>query len=215
MQAYLLINTLFKTAEYKLVHSDCLKITELSLFGAKSKKVLLNSVKREDGQSVPSFVPYLVLIFGFITLVSAIYFSQYSTILSNNLMNIIFFFVSVTAALAFICYPSKTIVYTDAYSNSVLLKINKSSMINNATDQFVTDLDEAIHNTKTEESNRINLKKNAKTQFEMHNKNVNDLFNLGLIDEALYNRICSSMQEKVFGKITSRVVNNNVIYLNR
>ena len=215
MQAHLLINTLFKTAEYKLINSDYLKITELSLFGSKSKKVLLNSIKSEDSQSIPLFVSYLVLVLGFSLISTSIYFSQYSILLSSNLMNIIFFLACITSAMAFICKPVKTLTYRDTYSNSVLLKINKSAMINNAIDQFIIDLNAAIERSKKEESNKINLKKNAKIQYDIHNKNVDDLFNLGLIDEALYDRICNSMHEKIFGNVTKQTMSNNVIYLNR
>jgi len=215
MKSYLLINSLFKTAEYKLVNSDCLKITELSLTGSESKKVLLTSIKREDGQSIPSFVSWSILFLGCALVSLAFYFSQYSTILSSNLLNIIFFLLTITAASTLILRPVKTYTYKDTFSNKVLLKISKNSLINNATKQFVTDLNEAIENTKAKDFNRINLKKNAKIQYDIQHKNVDDLFNLGLIDEALYNRICNSMHEKVFGTITKQVINNNVIYLNR
>lgn len=215
MQAHLLINTLFKTAEYKLVNSDCLKITELSLYNARSKKVLLNSIKYEDGQSLPSFLSYLVLFIGFSLIAATFYFGQQSTLLNNNLLNITFFLSCITGALAFILKPAKTYTYRDTYSNNILLRINKSAMINNATDSFVTALNEAIEKTQADETKRINLNKNAAIQYDIHNKNVDEMFNLGLIDEVLYNRICTSMHEKVFGKVTHQSMGSNIIYLNR
>lgn len=215
MQAYLLINTIFKTIEYKLVNSDSLKVTELSMYAEKSKKVLLNSINIEHGQSVPSFISWLILFLGCSVTLLVSYFSQYSSLLQNNLMNVIFFLVSITLALTLICRPTKTIKYRDVYSNNVLLKLSQNSMINNAQNEFVYDLNEAIEKAKAEESNKINLKKNVQLQYEVHNKNVDELFNLGLIDEALYNRVCSSMHEKVFGGIKQHVMTNNVIYLNR
>jgi len=215
MQSYLLINSLFKTAEYKLVNSDCLKITELSLSSSDSKKVLLNNIKCEDTQSIPSFISWLILITGCILVATTLYFSQSSTLLSNNLLNVIFFLLTITVAATLISRPVKTYTYKDTSSNKVILKISKSALINNATKEFVSDLNTAIENTKVEEFNRINLKKNAKIQYETQHKNVDDLFNLGLIDEALYNHICNSMHEKVFGTINKQVTSNNVIYLNR
>ncbi len=215
MQSYLLINSLFKTAEYKLVNSDCLKITELSLTKSDAKKVLLSRIKREEGQSIPSYVSWLILSLGCSLIASIIYFSLFSTLISDNLLNIIFFLSTITIASMLITRPVKTYIYKDTDSNNVLLKISKSALINNATKQFVEDLDQAIENTQADSFSRINLKKNAKIEYEKQHKNVDDLFNLGLIDEALYNRICNSMHEKVFGTITKQVMDNNVIYLNR
>lgn len=215
MQAYLLINTLFKTAEYKLVNSDYLKITELSLYNAESNKVMLDNIRCEDGQSLPSSLSYLTLFVGFLLIATTLYYSQYSTILSNNLLNIIFFLSCISGAMAFMLKPAKTYTYRDTYSNKILLRINKSAMLNNATDSFVTELNAAIQRTEEETTKRINLKKNTEIQYEIHNKNVDEMFNLGLIDEALYNRICNSMREKVFGTISNQTNDNNVIYLNR
>ena len=86
---------------------------------------------------------------------------------------------------------------------------------NNITHKFITDLNTAIEDAKDFESEHVNLKSNAKLQYEQHNKNVDDLLNSGLIDEVLYKRICKSMKENVFGKPQPQHAINNVVYLNR
>jgi len=193
MQAYLLTKSLFKTSEYKLDNSHCLEITELTASKAQSKKIQLNSINYEESQSLPSFIPWLIFLVGCTLITSMLYLSQYSSTLSNNILNAIAFLSCSTIALAFLTKPIKTIKYRDIYSNSILFEItndDKGSILQN---NFIDDLKTAIEKAKTEESNKTNLMPNAKQQYEMHNKNVDDLFNLGLIDEALYNRVCSSI----------------------
>lgn len=217
MQSFLMINALFKTIEYKLVSPSNLKITELSAAGSQHSKIfLLNSVNVEEGQTTPSYLPWLVLILGCVAIASVIYFSNISALLYNNLMSAVSFLVCFFCVLALMCKPAKTQIYRDSFSNNVLFKLNDYEA-NNTTRQFVSDLNSAINEVKELESNRINLKSNAKLQYEIHNKNVDELLNSGLIDEALYNRICNSMHENFFGKLElqERHISNNVIYLNR
>lgn len=216
MQSFLMINSLFKTIEYKLVTPSSLKITELSSSGSQqSKTYSLNSVNIEEGQTAPSFLPWLILILGAISLASLLFFSKNSEVLSNNIISAASFLTCIFGALAFLCKPTKTLVYRDSFSNNILFQLDDYETRNNATKQFVTDLNMAIEDSKEIETDRINLKSNEKLQYEIHNKNVDDLFNSGLIDEALYNRICKSMHKNIFGKEETHHAVNNVVYLNR
>lgn len=218
MQSFLMINTLFKTIEYKLVSPSNLKITELSTSGSQhSKTYSLNSVNIEEGQTTPSYLPWLVLTVGCIAVASVIHFSHSSTLIYNNLMSSVSFLICVFGVLALICKPVKSQVYRDTFSNNILFKLNDYESRNIITRQFISDLNSAINEAKEVESNRINLKSNAKLQYEIHTKNVDGLLNSGLISEVLYDSICNSMHEKVFGKLElpQHDVRDNVIYLNR
>ncbi len=216
MKSFLMINTLFKTIEYKLVTPNNLKITELSSSGSQQSKTFsLNSISVEEGQTTPSYLPRLVLSLGCVAIASITFFSKSSPLIYGNLMSAVSFLVCIFGALALMSKPVKSQIYRDSFSNNILFKLSDYEARNNATRQFVSDLNSAIDEAKDVESNRINLKSNAKLQYEIHNKNVDELLNSGLIDEALYNRICNSMHEKVFGELPEHHVSNNVIYLNR
>lgn len=216
MQSFLMINALFKTIEYKLVTPSNLKITELSTSGSHNSKTFsLNSVNVEEGQTTPLYLPWLILLLGSVAIASIIFFSKNSSFLSNNLMSSVSFLVCVFGALVLICKPVKSKIYRDSFSNNILFKLNDDEVRNNASRQFITELNSAIIEAKKVESNRINLKSNAKSQYDIHNCNVDALLNSGLIDEVLYDRICNSIQKKVFGKFQEQEVINNVIYLNR
>ena len=218
MQSFLMVNALFKTIEYKLISPSNIEIAELSASGSKhSRTFSLNSIIVEEGQTTPSYLPWLVLLIGCAAVASVVYFSNSSTLLNNNLMSAVTFLTCVFGAFVLICKPVKSQIYRDSFSNNILFKLNDDAAKNNATRQFVCDLNSAINEAKELESNRINLKSNAKLKYEIHNKNVDELLNSGLIDEALYNRICNSMHEKVFGKLKlpEHHASNNVIYLNQ
>lgn len=215
MSSHLLINSLFKTVEYKLQHSDSLAITELSVSGANTKSVLLSKLDYEEGQTLPTFVSWLTLLLGFGTIGVAVYLSQSIPLLQDNLMNVVFFLGSVFCVLALILKPVKTQTYRDMHSKEVLFKLNNDRRINTATHTFIKDLNTAIEEAKELESNKINLKKNAQSQYELQHKNVDDLFNLGLIDEVLYKNICNSIHQKLFGTFNKHTTDDNVIYLNR
>lgn len=216
MQSFLMINSLFKTIEYKLVNLSNLDITELSDSGTQdSKTFTLNSINIEEGQTTPTYLSWLVLSLGVVAIALTVFFSRNSEPLYNNLISTVSFLACTFGALALICKPIKTQIYRDSFSNNILFKLNHYEARNNATKQFVNDLNSAIKHAKEIELDQINLKPNAKSLFETHNRNVDNLLNSGLIDEALYDRVCSSMHEKVFGKSPEQHINNNVIYLNR
>ncbi|MEH6456349.1 MAG: hypothetical protein V7749_08505 [Cocleimonas sp.] len=211
-----MINALFKTIEYKLVTPNSLKITELSASGSEDSKTFsLNSVNVEEGQTTPSYLPWLIMLLGSVAIASTVYFSKNSSLLSNNLMSVVSFLVCVFGALVLISKPTKSQIYRDSFSNNILFKLNDNEVKNNANRQFIADLNSAIIEAKEVELNRINLKSNAKSKYDIHNSNVEALLNSGLIDEVLYDRICNSIQEKVFGNFQEKEVINNVIYLNR
>jgi len=212
MQAYLLTRSYLKTIEYKLNNSDSLEVNELSITGSQNKYFQLSNLIIKQGQSIPSFVSWIILTLGISLIVTSIYLSQSYAFMQSNLMNIVFFLASVTGALAFICKPVKLTKYLDLYSNRVVFELKSTNEKTTAT--FITDLNLAIKYAK-EKENRINLKSSAKYEYEHQHKNVDDLFNLGLIDEVLYNRICNTLQEKFFGTVTKHVNNDNVIYLNK
>jgi len=212
MQAYLLTRSYLKTIEYKLNNSDSLEVNELSITGSQNKYFQLSNLIIKQGQSIPSFVSWIILTLGISLIFTSIYLGQSYAFMQSNLMNIVFFLASVTGALAFICKPVKLTKYLDLYSNRVVFELKSTNEKTTAT--FITDLNLAIKYAK-EKENRINLKSSAKYEYEHQHKNVDDLFNLGLIDEVLYNRICNTLQEKFFGTVTKHVNNDNVIYLNK
>lgn len=216
MTIQLLQNSFFKTIEYTIKNSDTLELSELSMSGkTRSNSILLNNISDSESQSIPPFVSWMVLFIGCVLVASVIYLSQTSSIVHSNLLNIIFFLASITCAFAFITKPEKIQVYRDSHSNQILFKLKNDSHTKLTNQKFIIELNTAIRDAKDIESNKINLKTNVKLQYDIHNKNVDDLFNLGFIDEALYNRICRSMHDKVFGKVNRTKASDNVIYLNQ
>lgn len=218
MQAYLLIKSLFTTVECKLLDRHNLQVTRLSLSGSDLQKISVNRIKKEVGQTLPNYASVCVAIIGSLIMLACIVASQYSALLHNNLLSLLSFGLCITAASVYLCRPVNTIKYRDIYSDQVLFTITQQHTLETSTGlqtEFINSLDQAIETAQAEEANRINLKNSLKQQLETHNKNVDDLFNLGLIDEALYKRICNSMHEKVFGKPHKHTLNNNVVYLHR
>lgn len=213
MNSFLMINSLFKTIEYKLVDSSKLEITELSISGkASSKTFSLNSLNIEEGQSTSSSLPWLVLFLGSVSIAAVIYFSKESTLISHNLLSAVSFLICAFGALALICKPAKTHIYRDSFSNHLLFELNELSTEKNTTNLFIKDLNSAINSAKDEDNN---LRPKVLSEFEKHTNNINELLNSGLIDESLYNRVCESMHNKVFGDENKELTNsNNVIYLN-
>jgi len=212
-----MINTLFKTNEYRLVDSSKLEITELSMSGERSSKTFsLNSVNIEEGQSTPSSLPWLVFLLGCVSIAALVYFSKESSLIANNLLSAISFLICTFGALSLICKPVKTQIYRDSFSNNMLFKLDEFSNANNATNTFIQDLNSAIELAKKEDPNLTTVRPNVLLEYERQTKNINDLLNSGLIDENLYNRVCTSMHNKVFGEEPKIVTNsNNVIYLNQ
>ncbi len=212
----IVINTLFKTIEYKLLSSSNLELNILTRSGSlNSKTISLNSINVEEGQNTPSFLPWLVLLLGCIVISWITYVSRDSVLIYNNLLSIISFLSCVFGSIALLCKPIKSQKYLDSFSNNVLFEFDQSLIKNSATRQFINDLNAAIEEAKQFESSSTSLKSNAELQYEIHTDNVNDLLNSGLIDEVLYDRICNTMYEKFYGTFTKNLEVNNVIYLKR
>lgn len=212
----IMINTLFKTVEYKLLSSGYLKLNVLTKSGSHhSKKISLNSITIKEGQTTPTFLSWLVILLGCITTAFILYASNNSALIHNNILSIISFVVCVFGATALLCKPIKSKRYHDSFSNSILFEFDESSVKNSATSQFISQLNSAIEEAKKVESHPINLKPNPELQYEIHTEYVNSLLNMGFIDEALYDRICNNMHEKFYGVFTKNQISNNVIYLKR
>lgn len=215
MKSFLMINTLFKTIEYKLMASGNLEVTEISaLHSHQSKTFSLNSLSVEEDQSTPSSLSRLVLVLACVAIAAAIYFSHSSIFLSDNLLSTISFLICSFGALALISRPVKSQIYRDAFSNKILFKLNHHSANNNTTMKFINDLNQAINDANETESSDTDLRVNVQLQYETHIQNINDLLNLGLIDEQLHKRIRNSMREKIFGE-PKPVIEDNIIYLNK
>ena len=216
MQSYLLINSLFKTIEYKLVTPNSLKITELFNSGSsRSSTFSLNTINKTEGYSRPSYLSWGLFLVAISSIVSVILFKSDSAFIDSNLIYIIFLFSSILGTFAYLCKPMKSTIYKDSFSNRTIFQLSEDKIKHNATKQFLTDLNAAIDETKAIDIERKSLTTSAINQYETHNKNVEDLFNSGLIDEVLYNRICNSIHEKIFGKNQPQESINNVIYLNK
>jgi len=217
MRAFLFINSLFKTTEYKIDSSNNLDISELSPWGLRSRTISLSSLETFESQSKRTYLAWGAPLLGIFTIVTLFLLKNQIALIGENLWNFTAFTLCASGALFLICKPVKSHIYRDMYSNNVLFKLLDDSSNNSATKTFIRDLNTAILKAKEVELNRINLKPNAKKDYDLHSENVDSLFNSGLIDEALYNRICDSMYENVFGRREDRytVSNSNVIYLNQ
>ena len=212
----IITHSLFKTVEYKLLNSSNLELNTLSKSGSfHSKTISLNSINIEKGLSTPSYLSWLVLFLGCILIIGILYASKNQAIISDNLISIVSFLVCTFGALGLLFKPTKSIKYFDSFSNNILFEFQNDSIKNNSTSQFIHDLDTAIENAKQVETDRSNFTPNSLLQFETHSENVNGLLNSGLIDESLYDRICSSMHDKFHGVVAESHRSDNVIYLKR
>ena len=216
LQSSIVINSLFKTIEYKLLSSNNLELNVLSKSGSlHSKTISLNSINVQEGKTTPSYLPGLVLILGCISIAAIIYVSRGSPIINNNLISIISFLVCIFGSLGIHCTPTKSLKYIDSFSNNVLFEFNDSSIKNSVTSEFIKNLNSSIDEAKQVETDRSSLTSNSQIQYAIHSENVDVLFNSGLIDEILYNRIRNSMNDRFHGTYSENHLSDNVIYLKR
>ena len=215
MRSTLITNGFFKTTEYKLVSSTKIEITEISNDRVETKSYMMKDLELTEVKFKHNFLSNAVLFFACALIFSTIFFSQSNSLIQSNLLNLIFFFCCVFGALWFLCRPTDCHICLDKVSKKSLFQIQKKSADIFSINLFIEELTTAIETAKNTESSLINLKSKARLEYEQHNKNVDDLMNSGMIDEALYKRICSTMHENVFGRINHQYNDDKVIFLNK
>ena len=214
MLAFLHVNTLFKTIEYRLDTKSNLEINELSSSSMRKKTVPLNSLKVESKQNNSNTLRWLIIALGIAVFSSIVYFSSRIDIVESNLMSLICFSLCVLSSSFIIAKPSKSYIYKDLFSDKKLFELKQEKTLKqNAINYFIRDLNKAIQvANKAEQTNQTTHEK-AQRQYNLHNKNIDNLYNSGLINEALYKRVCKSMHDQFFGQDTDAHPLDNVIYL--
>ena len=216
MQNFLILNSLFNTIECK-TDSCALKVTNFSFFGINSHKTKLSDINYEKEVSKFSYASWSMILIG-VSVVSVILsLKTSSTLINNNFISLIVFTICCMSSLFFIFKTEDKFVYKINGENKALLKISQNSKLNT---EFLFKLNKLIDEEKNTQSSKRTSKIGKKEENRRLADNVTELFNLGFIDEGLFNTINQRIQKpKVKNKTKISLekaidnTTNNVIYL--
>ena len=195
--AFLYVNDLFKTIEYKLESNNILYINELSVFGYSNKKIILDTdtIKPVKIKKHTTSLNILGLILSNLIVIAA--FLTYLDVTKHSLNLISLSVVSLILVTVMYLYkrnmkPTESYDYVDPFTNNYLFSIKSNHYNKDTIEDFVFGLNDSINNSEQEnnfkDSSRENLitlgsNTHCENLAELDETNGNVVYKINYLDE--------------------------------
>ena len=210
-------SSIFSSLELKIDKAKNLKISRFSLLKNESSIIPLDLINAEPSISKSPDLSLISLAFISFVTSAFLYFSSLDqNLFSNQLIAIFVFSLGLLALTASLIKHTKQYSFYYANTSIQLFKLKNISGDNSSVKQFVDQLSQRINSTKTEQiefdnTNRFNNDKNdIELEFTEH---LDYLYNYGIINDVLYERISGKISEKVYGIKPAKKELAEVIFL--